>query len=704
MTPADRPAAYDPRLSIGFLRAALHLGALWALAFVQPLFGLLGDSAEFFVARGNTAFDIIVFAFAYAFVPPLIAAALVWAVGRIDRRAGWAVHLTLIALLVAALLLPPLGDALSGSAAAIAVALALGAGAAFLYTRAAGVRSFLTVLSPAPLIFLLLFLVFSPVSDLLVTGEAVGSVPGPTRSSTPIVHIVLDELPMTTVTGADGKIDAALFPNLARFAGDATWYRNATTVADTTSEAVPAQLTGMFPKVGDLPTPTDHPNSLFSLFKRSHELSVVEPVSDVCPKQLCPEPGPSTGSRLSALAGDLRIVAEHLLLPDDVRAHLPAVDRGWLGFGSDSAGAIAGVATEGGRGKLIEKVIAKIVADDPSADFARVTASIDDDSRKPPLIFMHSTLPHGPSKFLPDGTAYPIHRSTYPGYSPDHWDPDRQWLADESFQRHVLQMQYTDLLVGRLLNRVRAAGLYDKAVIVVAADHGVSFHAGEPRRRITPNSMADIAVVPFLVKLPGQHTAKIDDRAVRTIDALPTIAKAAGVTIPWKTDGMPADERPVDPAATIEVMNQGQLGTSRPLGDLLAARDARQAYETKLLRNGVYEVGPRPNLIGRDVEETPPPGTGPHATIDQPGDFAAVADDAPVLPAFLSGAVTGLPADAVLAVAVNGRIEATTRVYPWQGHFEYVAMLRAESLHPGANTVTVLQVLPGDQLRVIGAT
>jgi hypothetical protein len=693
-----------PGSSVGFWRAALHLGALWALAFVQPLFGLLGDSAEFFVARGNTAFDILVFALGYAFVPPLIGAALVWAAGRIDGRAGWAVHLTLIALLVAALLLPPLGDALSGSAAAIAVALALGAGAALLYARAVGVRTFLTFLSPAPLVFLLLFLVFSPVSDLLVTGEASGSVPGPARSSTPIVHIVLDELPGSTLMGADGRIDAALFPNIARLAANATWYRNATTVADTTSEAVPAQVTGMFPKPGDLPTPTDHPNSLFTLFKRSHELSVVEPVSDVCPKRLCPEPGPSERARLSALAGDLRIVAEHLLLPDDLRAHLPAVDRGWLGFGSDSEGAIAGVATEGGRGKLIGKVIERIRADDPSADFARVTASIDDHSSRPPLIFMHSTLPHGPSKFLPDGTAYPIHRSTYPGYSPDGWDPDRQWLADESFQRHVLQMQYTDLLVGRLLDQVRKAGLYDKAVIVIAADHGVSFHAGEPRRELRPKTMADIAVVPFLVKLPGQHSAAVDNGAVRTIDVLPTIAKAAGVDIPWKTDGMPADERPVDPTAKIEVTNQGQLGTSQPLGDLLADRDARQAYETKLLRNGVYELGPRPNLIGREVGESAPADTGPHATIDEPGDFAAVADDAPVLPAFLSGAVTGLPADSVLAVAVNGRIEATTRTYPWQGHFEYVAMLRAESLHPGANTVTILQVLPGDRLRAIGAT
>jgi hypothetical protein len=36
------------------LRAALHLGGLWALAFAQPLLGLLGQDAGFFVARGST--------------------------------------------------------------------------------------------------------------------------------------------------------------------------------------------------------------------------------------------------------------------------------------------------------------------------------------------------------------------------------------------------------------------------------------------------------------------------------------------------------------------------------------------------------------------------------------------------------------------------------------------------------------------------
>jgi hypothetical protein len=628
-------------------------------------------------------------------VPPLLGGLTVWAAGRIRPAAGWGLHLALIGLLTAALVLPPLGDAVSGSAVAVALALPIGATAAFLYARAEAVRAFLTVLSPAPVLFVVLFLCFSPVSDLVMPGAAAGSVGGPARSSTPLVHIVLDELPTTTLTGADGRIDAALFPSLARFAAGATWYRHATTVSDTTPEAVPAQLTGERPRPGELPTSTHHPRSLFTLLSHSHDFVVNEPITDVCPAALCPETRPSVRARISGLAGDLRIVAEHLLLPDDLREGLPAIDRGWQGFGAEGD-----PSSTSPRGRLIGKVIERLRADDAGVDFARVMTELDRPADRPRLVFMHSTLPHGPSHFLPDGRGYAIHRRGYPGYTSDGWTP-RQWLVDQSFQRHVLQTQYTDALVGRLLDKLRASGLYDEAAILVTADHGVSFRAGQQRRRLTPETYADIAIVPFLFKRPGQRAGRVEDGAVRTVDALPTLADAAGIRVPWRADGTPAGERPVDDAAPIEVTDDGKAGRPVPLGGLLADARERNETEAKLLRHGVYAVGPRPDLIGlRTAGVTR--ATGPTATVDAPADYADIPAGAPVLPAFVSGDVTGLEEDAVIAIAVNGRVEATTRVFPGRGGLQYSAMLRPASLRPGSNTIAVLQVLPGDELRELG--
>jgi hypothetical protein len=609
-----------------------------------------------------------VLALGYTLLPPLVGAAIVWAL----RGYGWIAMLVLVALLVAALLLPPLGDLLGGSALAVPVALACGAGGAALYARVAGARSFLTLLGVAPLVTLVLFLVVSPVRGLLFPSDAGGAVAGPARSSVPIVHVVLDELPLSTLVGADGKIDARLFPNLARFARESTWYRNATTVNDLTAAAVPAQLTGEQPEPNELPTTRDHPRNLFTLFEHSHQLTVVEPITALCPERLCGSARLGTGERLESLASDLQLIVKHLLLPDDMRRNLPAVDRVWEGFEADQDEAEL---TSGAN--LRRDVLARLARNDPTAGFQRAIAALDQRGARPPLLFVHSTLPHGPWRYLPDGRQYPIDHLGYPGLGRDDWTGP-QWLVDQSFQRHVLQVQYVDALVGRLLDALRAHGMYDRAVIVVTADHGASFTTGQPRRPVDADNAGVIAPVPFFVKRPGQTDGRVDDRAVRTIDVLPAIAKAAGVRLPWKADGMPADERPVDPDAPIDVSHMGVHVLTEPLASVEAKRRAREPVEEKLLSRGVYAIGPRPELIGRRVA---------------PGGRRLVVGDGPI-PAYVSGRVNVAP-ETDLAIAVNGRVVATTRAYRNAGRTIYTAIVPPAALHQGANTLAVYEARPG---------
>jgi hypothetical protein len=669
---------------VSFARAALHLGGLWALALAQPLLDLLGRNAEFFVARGSTPGDILVFAFGYTLLPPLAGALLVWGLSRIRPALGWGAMLVLVALLVTALLLPPVGDLLGGSAFAVPVALALGAGAAALYARAGAVRSFVTVLSPAPLVVLFLFLVVSPVRGLLSPAEPEAVAAGPAHSATPIVHVVLDELPEATLMGADGRIDAKLFPNLARLARESTWYRNATTVDDLTSEAVPAQLTGEQPHPGSLPTTRGHPRSLFTLFARSHAITAVEPITDVCPDSVCADARPGMLDRLSSLRSDLRVVEEHLLLPADLRKGLPAIDRVWEGFEAPAPDEF-----QSGR-HLKRDVLARLARSDATAGFERAIAALDQRGPRPPLLFVHSTLPHAPYHYLPDGRRYDIEGKEFPGLASKGWIGP-QWQVDQAFQRHVLQVQYVDRLVGRLLDALRAHGLYDDAVIVVAADHGAAFTTGEPRRPANRANAGSIVPVPFFVKLPGQHAGRVDDGAVRTTDVLPTIAQAAGVTIPWRTAGRPAAERGVDPSAAIAVTHAGEPALREPLRAVLAQRRARQAVEAQLLRHGVYGVGPRPDLLGRQV----PDARSGASTLN-------VDPEADVVPSFLGGPVPGARANALVAVAVNGRVAATTRVYPDGGKPVYAALVPPTALRPGRNAIGLFAPAPGGTLRPLG--
>src|SRR5688572_33114105 len=92
----------------------VHLAVLWAFALVQPLLDLLGDNAEFFVARGNGAADVVVLGLTLTLLPPLVLLGAELLVGRLSPRAAWLLHLALVGLLAAMFLLLALDGALDG--------------------------------------------------------------------------------------------------------------------------------------------------------------------------------------------------------------------------------------------------------------------------------------------------------------------------------------------------------------------------------------------------------------------------------------------------------------------------------------------------------------------------------------------------------------------------------------------------------------
>ena len=77
----------------------LHVAALWAIAVAQPLFELLGDNPEFFVAHRAGAADVVLLALTLAILLPFVLALAVWLIGR----AGGAAHTTALGLVVGGL-------------------------------------------------------------------------------------------------------------------------------------------------------------------------------------------------------------------------------------------------------------------------------------------------------------------------------------------------------------------------------------------------------------------------------------------------------------------------------------------------------------------------------------------------------------------------------------------------------------------------
>ena len=88
-------------------------------------------------------------------------------------------------------------------------------------------------------------------------------------------------------------MDAELYPNFARLARDATWYRDTASVDQDTPYAVPAILDGRLPRQERLPVAADHPRNIFSLLGDRYELHVREDATALCAPRLCTGRGPA---------------------------------------------------------------------------------------------------------------------------------------------------------------------------------------------------------------------------------------------------------------------------------------------------------------------------------------------------------------------------------------------------------------------------
>ena len=267
----------------------------------------------------------------------------------------------------------------------------------------------------------------------------------------PVVIVVFDEFPTDDLLRPDGSIDAARFPNFAELASISTWFPNGYTVYDSTFKAVPAILDGRSPRDFTAADVRSHKPSIFHLMDRlGYKVFKVESASAVCPPDICPGARTRRPGVLPRLAGSGR----------------PARFHRWVG--------------------AIRR------------------------RPQPAFYFQHSLFPHEPWVYLPSG------RLNRPAGPDPIWQINRRLgfddplLTDHNHLRHLLQVGYTDRLLGALLTRLRRTGLLERSLIVVTADHGYSFQVGVPSRRLLgEHNIEEIAPVPLFIKAPGQMQSEV---------------------------------------------------------------------------------------------------------------------------------------------------------------------------------------------------
>lgn len=712
----DPPRQQPPSVLLSFL----HLAVLSAFALAQPLFGLLSDNPEFFAARGSTATDIIVFAILLVVVPPAVLLAIELLIGLAGRKARLGAHLLLLALLAGIVFVQALKDAIGASdAVLIALALALGALAAALYARAEPVRSFMTVLSPAPLVFLILFLFISPVSKITLAGEASAkSIDG--IEPIPVVMVVFDEFPGSSLLDANGKVDPVRYPGFAQLAKDGTWFPNAHSIYDSTSKAVPAIMDGDYPEKGVLPTSSEHPNSIFALLGKSHTMNVSEEATTVCPRDLCDDARLDEPflDRLGSMTEDVGLVYAHVVAPPDIEADLDSVSETWGDFGGEGGGGEVStevdVHDEEPTAREGKKATLASLKADRNAKFDAWIAGIRNRPR-PSLNFKHALLPHVPWKYLPTGQQYNTAAGDpIPGLSRQSY-PDATQVQQLQL-RHLLQLGFADLKIRQLIAHLKRIGIYDEALVVVTADHGVAFQQGLfDRRKAKPDTLAEISPVPLFVKLPVQKRGRVNESIVETTDIVPTIVDVLDVDAPDPTDGKSVFGDAVAQRDEVKMRPRDFSDWMRVDGDEFAAR--KQALidrKVALFGSGadgpdrIYRVGPNQELVGRPLTALDVTGdSDAEVTLTDSGAYDDVDVDGPVLPVWVTGRVSGGGDDRRdVAIAVNGVVRAVSNTFELaNGDDELIAaLIPPSSLRDGSNTVEVYEVGDDSRLAAIGGT
>ena len=206
---------------------------------------MLKGNPEFLVVRGSTRADVVLFALLLAFAPPLLVVLGEAVIGLVWALLSRALHIAAVWCFGFLALLQLVRMSEPERAVALLLPVLPAAALAFAYMRWNAFRSVLSISVVLPVLGVASFVASVPlaVKDRPPVDVAV-------RTSTPVVLVVFDEFPVSSLLRADGSLDAVRYPSFASLARDGVWYPRATTVHEFTTQAVPAVLTGKVPGPG----------------------------------------------------------------------------------------------------------------------------------------------------------------------------------------------------------------------------------------------------------------------------------------------------------------------------------------------------------------------------------------------------------------------------------------------------------------------
>ena len=698
------------------LRWHFHVLALWAFAVAQPLYAKVAENLPFLIAHRVDGAEVVVYALLLLIPVPVVLGLLVWLGFRLSATVGKVLRSVIVFVLGFFIIFPLLANSLGlGEMVAFLVALLVALLMAWAYDTKFW-KSLLDILSPAPVLFIVFFLFFSPVKLLVLDRSGPGDGGSQDRLGTPIVVVMLDEFPTYTMLTENGDLDINRLPGFARLLEIGTWYPEATTVAEATIMAVPAALSGILPK-GERKQPPVYqsfPENIFEQLSSQRRVWAIENGTRLCRPGRCeprdmavmpqdPAVGDFFGLRYRSLIADSVVIWGHMSFPLRARrAWLPDLGAQWQGFAEGPLDGVAETDHDEPHAIRWNQRMLELEA------FFEALEWLGPDT----FHYLHSLLPHAPWIHLPDGRIYDLSRSeSIFGMVPDHandtgvkhlWYED-DWAAVIGEQRYLLQLQFVDQLVGRILDLLETSPHFDDMMLVVTADHGSAFTAGTSRRALTDDNLAEIMTVPLFIKYPGQRAGAVDRRPAETLDISATIRDVLGLSL----DGLdgrslladddrdflprlvndrgeylefdPVRYRQLYASALDRLHHRFDLSTDAAFPRL---RDYADWYEQPLTEMGFAET-----TTTQRLELT---SSGQWQQINPGGRF---------LPARLVGQLVEPDDQATTYLAtVNGHIAGFGRVYEYPGAAGTLEIMLSPALfQEGSNSVEVYRMTGGDE-------
>ena len=464
----------------------------------------------------------------------------------------------------------------------------------------------------------------------------------------PVVLLVFDELPVISLMDRRGAIDRHLFPNFAAFQDTATWYRNATAMAELTTGSLPSILTGLEPEELGLSLGGRIPRSLFTMLEDTHEVRASRAFPTLCDPDVC-----------------------RAQTPVD-----PGKDLPLSVFGSEP------------RGRGFVSFLHQL-----------------EPAERPCVCVLQMVMPHSPWRYLPTGQQYPG-TDPMPGQieSPG---PGRRWIQDPwlvqlAQARHLMQVGFVDRLLGLVMERLRQDGIFDDAAIAITADHGIAFRPDAHKRAATPATLGEVAYVPLMFKSPGQVSAAVVDEPVELIDLVPTIADDLGLRDAGTFDGISLHQP--EPLRTRRMGGEWLDNDGAERDDALKRKfqtfPALRSWDDLL---ALAPAGAR-GWVGQRV--TRYSAGAASASITRPVAIETAAATDQRIPSLIEGRLVGSDPGRsnVLLLALDGEIVAGTQTYAASGEERFYALVPPAAYVDPPHRLQIFRLTPDDRLVEVALT